>query len=60
MDGIIQITQHNSPKGFLFMTADGAIPAVITTGKIMAEPENVSALIAVINNMIHTFLLSFY
>ena len=32
---------------------------VITTGKIMAEPENVSALIAVINNMIHTFLLSF-
>ena len=24
MDGIIQITQHNSPKGFLFMTAAGA------------------------------------
>lgn len=49
--------QYTSPENLLFITAAGAIPAAITIGKMIAEPENVSALTAVTNNMIQTFLL---
>ena len=42
------------PRGTSAATA-----AAITIGKMIAEPENVSALTAVTNNMIQTFLLFF-
>ena len=51
--------QYTNPENLLFITAAGAIPAAITIGKMIAEPENVSALTAVTNNMIQTFLLFF-